>query len=245
MSKQRWIAFLEVTFVAALGLMAAGPASAGAVFRGGYDPAPYAGTIEIYVPNSCLGTGLVLVATCQTVGDPVSLLSVTTFNPNGPPSPPDSLQFVPALNTPNPAPIVYDLNFSSQGDLLGMDTNTFGIAYASTGSYFIDSNGYMIQMGSGISLASLLGFRPQTAPASPTVSLYQLNCGYQEDGFRITGQGAGPACDCSLALVGGQRATQEAFVRVPEPGSLALILGALVAGSFTLRRRQRPARLAA
>jgi hypothetical protein len=196
-------------FVVAGLAVAAGPASA-VIYIGVFDPPVFMGTATVDVPTGCIvSDGWVSVASCGG-GDTADMLNLVVTNQPAPPVT-GMLTFAP----PTIINAVFGLYWVG-GVLTGIDSSVLGPA-APNGT-FSNPGGYGIQFVSG---------QAPEGTGSPRVNLF--TCALFGDVISET---------CSITSVVGDPATQEPFVRVPEPGSLALLLAALGAGWLALRKTQ-------
>lgn len=197
-----------VAALASVGLFGAGVADAGSIYRGNFDPLEYWGTVEVDLPNTCVGTtGWIAAGTAIGECGQVDILSLVVNNPPPPPTSTDSLTFAP----PTLTNAVTGLWWNA-GVLSGIDTPLLGPAGPSGGPFFTNPYGYVIAFDSG-------HFNNDIS-RTPTVELYSCDV---------------ETCD-GITPVGDTAATQRSFIRVPEPGSVALILAAAAAGWLGRRR---------
>ena len=200
----------RAVFVAAGLATAAGPASA-VVYVGAFDPPVFMGTATIDVPVSCIvSDGWVSVASCGS-GDTADMLNLVVTNQPAPPVT-GMLTFAP----PTIVGAVFGLYWAG-GVLMAIDSSLLGPA-APNGT-FSNPGGYGIQFVSG---------QAPEGTGDPRVNLFTCALIISDDVI-ING------CATTSLL---DTASQHPFVRVPEPGSLALLLAALGAGWLTMRRRQ-------
>lgn len=193
--------FAAVAIAVLLGL---GPAWAGTIYRGVFDPSGFGGTVFVDAPASCdLTTGWI-AAGPSNCGQ-VDITSLVVQSPPPPTSPVDSITFAPPT-IPNSITGLWWEN----GVLSGIDSISL-FAAGSGGTYF-SANYYELVFSSGHANFQV--------PVSPTVSLTACST-FGCDGGDVN-------------LVG--TASQEPFVRVPEPSALSLVLGALAAGWLARRR---------
>lgn len=191
----------------------AGSASAG-IYRGGFDPVAPAleGFVDISLPNSCLSsaTGFDFLSAGTGVGDcgQVDVLDATVNSPS-------AITFGLTSN------VVTGLWWHS-GTLEAITTSSL-INPSTLVGPSTTPTGYFLSFGATLSGDVL----------TTSVKLYQQVCSCSYDYWDEEGDG-GPVC--ALQQV-GDPANQLGFVRVPEPGSLALVLGALAIGGLVLRRR--------
>jgi hypothetical protein len=193
--------------IAANLMLGLGTAHAGSIFRGTFDPIDFGGFIVLDVPANCIATDGFVAAGTGSCGD-VVITSLFVQNPPPPDAATDSLTFAP----PNISDEIDGLWWVN-GVLTGIDSFDIGPAGPSDGPFFTNLNGYQVSFASG--------HFNNIATGSPQAFLLACNFG----------------CD------GGQQVGDPAVVHpfvavsVPEPGSIALILGGLAAVWLTRRRR--------
>lgn len=222
---------IALSFVAGLGTC--NFAQAG-LYKGIFDPTLFMGFAFIDVPLACqsTGTGWIDTSTCGGV-DFVS----ATVTPQG---------TVPAGQDQNDeiafgfvADGVTGLWWDN-GVLAGIDTGIVGVDSTVIGPGFSDPdlpfgnpNGYYLQFSSGHAGNPEIG-------TDPGVLLFECLQGVEEDSrpsfFNPTTYShCTEPQGCTFSQI-GDPATQDPFVPVPEPGSLALVLGAVTAGLLARRR---------
>ena len=209
MSSRPLRAVAHATVLVAVNLtLGLGIAQAGSIFRGTFDPVDFGGFIELDVPATCIQPDGFIAAGTSNCGD-VAVTSLFVQNPPPPDAATDSLTFAPP-NISNEIDGLWWVN----GVLTGIDSFSIGPAGPSGGSFFTNVNGYQISFASG--------HFNNIATGNPQAFLFACNFG----------------CD------GGQQVGDPAVVHpfvavsVPEPGSIALLLGGLAAGWFTRQRRK-------
>lgn len=209
-------------------LACAGPAGA-ANFNGRFDPISgivpnmsYDGTFTIHVDDSCLtqtvfNEGFGLVANGNACGS-MSLLSATvTLFETSNPSVTDLVTFAPPAISSRPP--LTDVVIAPSGPLFnvtGLDTSLLGPQLVSFGSIYTGP----------LWLQFVSDFR---VPDPAFIYTGSCSAGDDEDdnGTSVcTPDTNNPSNPASVTIT-----------RVPEPGSLALALGALAAGWFVRRRR--------
>jgi len=199
---------LKTCAAGALALMFSANASAGAIFHGTFDPIDFGGFMDLDVPAACIISDGFIAAGASNCGD-VGILSLQIQNPPPPAAATDTLTFAPPT-------ISGDITglFWVSGVLTGVDSSDIGPAGPSGGSFFTNANGYVIDFVSG--------HFNNVDTGSPQAFLFA--CGF--------------GCDGRQAV--GDPAVVHPFVEVtvPEPGSIALILGGIGAAWFTRRYRR-------
>lgn len=210
------------------GVGIAGVAQAG-LYKGIFDPTLFQGFAYIDVPLACqsAGTGWIDTSTCGGV-DFVS----ATVTPQG---------TVPAGQDQNDqiafgfvADGVTGLWWDN-GVLAGIDTGIVGVDATVIGPGFSDPdlpfgnpNGYYLQFSSGHAGNPEIG-------VDPSVLLFECLQGIEEDFVPLSFSHCPEPQACTFSQI-GDPATQDPFVPVPEPGSIALVLGALGAALLARRR---------
>ena len=210
-----------------VGLMAAAATSNAAVFRGSWDPSfgepypnlGYRGFADFFVPDECLATdGWVSDGDCDA-----SLLSATVelydFSV-GPDPIEDVVVFAPPPVVPDPVLGV----FIQSGVLAGVDTSVFGPKFGSASAY---SGNLWLEFISG-QMPVITFFDTLDTPV-PTSGAFLHACLPDDN-------------EASLCPEPEVRTTNPGIVtfqRVPEPGSLALIFGAIAAGWIARRTISR------
>jgi len=238
-SKSRFQSVLIALSLAA-GLGTANIAQAG-LYKGIFDPTLFMGFAYIDVPLACQSTGTGWIDTSSCGG--VDFVSATV-TPQG---------TVPAGQDQNDeiafgfvADGVTGLWWDN-GVLAGIDTGIVGVDSTVIGPGFSDadlpfgnSNGYYLQFSSGHAGNPEIG-------TDPSVLLFE--CLQQEEDaptyfhtsslrfptFSSVHESCTEPQGCNFSQI-GDPATQDPFVPVPEPGSLALVLGAVTAGLLARRR---------
>lgn len=210
-----------------IGLMTSALTSNAAVFRGSWDPSfgepypdlGYRGFADFFVPDECLdGTGWFADGSC---GD-MSLLAATvelydaTLGPSAPTI--DTVVFAPPAVDPDPVLGVFVQFDPSTGrnEVVGADTSIFGPQFGSGPGY---SGNLWLEFVSGqMPIITLL----DTISALDVVpnGAFLHACLPDENEASL----------CSTPEVTTTNPGVVTFQRVPEPGSLALVIGALAAG---------------
>lgn len=216
--------------VAALAALAcAGPAGA-ANFNGRFDPISgivpnmsYDGTFTVHVDDSCLTLGVYneafgLVGNGNPCGS-MSLLSATvTLFETSDPSVTDLVTFAPpAISSLPPLTDVVIAPSGSLFNVTGLDTSLLGPQLVSFGSIYTGP----------LWLQFISDFR---VPDPAFIYTGSCTAGDDEDADNGTSV-------CTPNTNNPSNPASVTITRVPEPGSLALALGALAAGWFVRRRR--------
>lgn len=225
---------ISIAALIALGCTAMAPtAGARSIYRGAFDPLDISGTVDIDVPDSCLGTGsgwnFVDATTCgggDTV-DVVDALVNIVYTP--PDTGPSSIQF----NGPPPG---------GTGGYTGVVTGLYwenDVLQAITTSMFGSSSsptGYFLQFGA---IPHYTGNQLDGVPTT-SVDLLQYVCVHTDlVVVNSPSTNDGGTSNCSYKEIDPEVPTRQiSYTRVPEPGSVALVLGALGAGWLGLRRRR-------
>ena len=210
------------------GLMTAATTSSAAIFRGSWDPsfgAPYPdlgyrGFADFFIPDECLESdGWFSDIDCDA-----SLLAATVelydFSV-GPDPVEEVVVFAPPPVEPDPVIGV----FIQSGALMGVDTSIFGPQFGSASAY---SGNLWLEFVSGqMPPPPILLFDTLDTPV-PTSGAFLHACLPDE----------GEASLCPEPEVRTTNPGVVTFQRIPEPGSLALIFGALAAG-WIARRSMR------
>jgi hypothetical protein len=206
--------------------MLLGTGAQAAVYQGRFDPIEFEGIASFEIPDTCVAVTGFVDAGSSGCGI-VDFLNADVTNHGAPPVT-GTIHFGPQGD-------VASLLQWFEGQLIGIDTGDIGPA-AGTGT-FNNPDGYLLRFNvgdlfcdgccedecsalrtSGLSLNSL---EDATGSTPGTVLLFA--CGFGCDGRQQV----------------GDPAIQDPFVRIPEPGSLALIAGGLVAGWAARRRRMK------
>jgi hypothetical protein len=187
----------------------ANTAQAGLVYHGDFDPPLYVGTVFVDVDPGCV-LGTGWKDVVATSCGPVNILSLVVNS--APPG--DQLVFAPAALVGKVTGLYW-----VGGVLTAIDTVLIGPQQSgpTPGGYFDlfgPSNDFAIQ------------FLSNHANPEPRPIANLFNCT----------DGCGPN---QLLPVGKDPARQQAFVQVPEPASLGLVLGALGAGWLARRRKAK------
>lgn len=210
-------------------------AGARSIYRGAFDPVDISGTVDVGIPDNCLGTGsgwnFVDAMTCGG-GDTVDVDDATVNIVYTPPdSGPSPIQFS------GPAPS-YSGGYSGAvaglywngTDLVAITTAMFGSSSSPT-EYFLQFGAIPDYDGN-----DLVGV------TETSVDLYHYVCTSPPAGLRtnaVTTYDADNDCNCTYDEIAPEIPTRQlSFARVPEPGTLMLVFGALGAGWIGLRRRR-------
>ncbi len=191
-------------------------ASHAAIYSGHFDPVDFLGDFNITISNACL-----LTNGWQQNSSPCfsTLNSISATIYGGGPSSSDPLELSFAPPAISSASVMYGV-FIQGGELDSFDTDL--IPFQSVLNGYTGGDSWWIQFQSGCyrnSCLLTLSAAALTDPPPPDRGVYL----YQND------KGT------PVAFADYQTITR--LDTVPEPGSLALLLGALGAGLFTYRRR--------
>lgn len=206
------------------GLMMAAATSSAAIFRGSWDPSfgspypdlGYRGFADFFVPDECLATdGWVSVLDCDA-----SLLAATVelYDFSAGPDPIEDVAVFPVV--PDPLLGV----FIQSGQLMGVDTSIFGPQIGGPVITSAYSGNVWLEFVSGQMPPPILLLETVDTPA-PTTGAFLHACLPDE----------GEASLCPEPEVRTTNPGVVTFQRIPEPGSLALIFGALGAGWIARR----------
>lgn len=222
------------------GLMTAAATSSAAIYRGNWDPsfgAPYPdlgfrGFVDLLVPDECLdGDPISQWFADGSCGD-MSLLAATVelYDANLGPSAPtiDTVVFAPPAVDPDPVLgvfIQFDAN-TGRNEVVGADTSIFGPQFGSGPGY---SGNLWLEFVSGQMPIFTLLDTVTTLDAVPNGAF--LHACLPDDS---------EASLCPEPEVRTTNPGTVTFQRVPEPGSIALVFGALAAG-WAARRSIRKA----
>jgi len=232
MPKKSWRMLMRAPTAAACMLLGAS-AQATILYDSNFDPAlpdfGFSGSARFQLSDSCFTSSGFKYVNTTTSTCTVTMVSamIHLFAPSsGPPTSTATLDFAPLL--PDSLD-VWGIDIDSNLKLSGVDTFIIGSISTGvspfTGSWwlqFTDNQGHT-PPGSGPSELSLVGI--DGAPLGNNVLLYQGCVG-------------APGASC---LVGAALNVSFVQVQVPEPGTLALILGALGGGWFSRRRKKQAA----
>ena len=220
---------LLASVLLAAGLMTAAATSSAAIYRGSWDPSfgspypdlGYRGFADFFVPDECLATdGWVSDVDCDA-----SLLAATVelydFSV-GPDPIEDVVVFAPPPVVPDPVLGV----FIQSGALMGVDTSIFGPQFGSASAY---SGNLWLEFVSGQMPIFTLLDTVTTLDVVPNGAF--LHACLPDDS---------EASLCPEPEVRTTNPGTVTFQRVPEPGSIALVFGALAAG-WAARRSIRKA----
>ena len=219
-----------------VGLMTSALPSNAAVFRGSWDPSfgtpypdlGYRGFADFFVPDECLagdpisGSWISDGDTCS--GGGMSLLAATvelfnyTLDPNGPTL--GTVVFAPPAVSPDPVLGVFVQFDPSTGrnEVVGADTSIFGPQSTSTSVY---SGNLWLEFVSGqMPIITLLDTISTLDAVTSGAFLHACLPSDSEE----------PVPVCQEPQVRTTNPGVVTFQRVPEPGSLALVFGALAAG---------------
>ena len=202
-------------FAAVVGMTMSLGAADAAVYRGTFDPDDFRGTFDLTVDNACLTDGPHTGAACgaSIFGLSIELLFGSTWT---------TLNFIPPMPADVPATF-----FVTGGEVTAMSTGLIGFQ-------LLGGVPYWVQFGFTTGSDDLLN-AISAVIAVPFVNLFTGTCSFGGDlSFHKNGA---PAQTCipdgSPVLV----ANTVNFLRVPEPGVLALLFAALAGAALALRRR--------
>jgi len=171
---------------------------------------------DLLVPESC--TTMDLLTATGTLYD--------KDDPSTPVSTPASLDFLPS--GPNSA-LINNVVFSSDGSILGLNTNPIGFAFATTDpAYLLNGSANLwLQFFAQAPVITLASF--DGPPATGGYLIVTNPCTFSEGGSSCPDPSTGVFSDTA----------QVQFEPIPEPGVAWLILSAMVAVQLTYRRRIR------
>lgn len=200
--------------LAAAATLLFGGIASGAFYSSSFDPPGplnFSGTGLFQLDDSCLlSDGFYTASECH-----LTLLGATVDMTDTGTTDTGHLDF--GLLLPDSGDMI-DL-FINGGDLVGVDSGLIGWTFASPCTGTLCGNPWWIQWQSGI---------------SDPVFLYTGTCN-SFDRLSASTDAVGPACSPFDNSAG--EATNVTFTRVPEPGTLALLVSALGAGWLARRRK--------
>lgn len=226
-----FVSMVRAAAIAGIGILGClGMASAAPIYRGSFDPPIYHGFGTIDLVPECVRTpddGTVWISAGTGVGDcgPVDILDVVANSNTPVGGPPDgTITFAP--------PVLLDVFVTGlywvNGVLTAIDTQVL-FSVAQTGT-FDNPFGYTLQYISGQAPDATGTPRVSVQCSFPTeFSAFSTIYQPQEDPGRCAG----------LASATAEQDPFELVAAVPEPGSLALLVGGLAAGWIVRRHRRR------
>jgi hypothetical protein len=208
------------------------------VYRGSWDPSfgnpypdlGYRGFADIFVPDACLdGTGWFADGSCGNMSLLAATVELYDFSAGQNPPTLDTVVFAPPPVVSDPVTgvfIQFDPN-SGRNEVVGVDTSIFGPKATNTSVY-----------SGNLWLEFVSGHFGETSP--PILTFSTLDVVSNGAFLHACLPDEGEASLCSTPEVTTTNPGTVTFQRIPEPGSIALIFGALAAG-WAARRSIRKA----
>jgi PEP-CTERM motif-containing protein len=219
--------FASLIRAAAIGLLMYAGVASGAIYRQHIDPAIYGGDGLFDIDPDCIRSGTEWIAAGTGGCGPVDILDILVTTDPGV-TPVGTIRFAPPILEDNFVTGLLWIN----GVLRAIDTQTL-FSVSDSGS-FDNPGGYTLQYFSG-HFGETDGLNPEGPPPTADVLCVSTNRTSRSTLDTINDPGRCAA----LAASSADQFPAVLVAAVPEPGSLALIVGAMGAGWLSRRKSRK------